>query len=138
MLRDARLPVNGLFRMCAKRVWMRQEHRPASPSDLRGGTFANFGPGGDVCNKLINMQFSSLVCIETNKKGERLQVLRATRCWQTSLFSKILVHMNLELFSHMSFGLPGPLRTALISKTDLPASKIEPDAAISTLHALVS
>ena len=23
-----------------------------SPPDLRGGTFANFGPGGDVCQQI--------------------------------------------------------------------------------------
>ena len=42
--------------------------------------------------------------------------------------------MRFEIFLHMNFGLPGPLRTAFELK--LPTSIFTPDAATLTLHAL--
>ena len=38
--------------------------------------------------------------------------------------------------SHMSFGLPGPLRAPFELKIELPTSNFKPDAATLTLHAL--
>ena len=81
----------------------------SSPPDLRGGTFANFGPGGTSANKWLNMQFPSIDCIKTKKKELRLPVLKATQCWQTYLLSQIILHMSFDISLHMSFGLLGPL-----------------------------
>ena len=53
-----------------------------------------------------------------------MQVLRAAKCWQTSLFSKILF---LNLFD-TSVLAPGPLRTPFELKTALPKAKNQPDA----------
>ena len=40
-----------------------------SPPDLRkggrGGTFANFAPGGTFANKWLNIQFPSIICIKS-------------------------------------------------------------------------
>ena len=30
-----------------------------SPQDLRGGTFPNFGPGGDVCQQMAKYMFAN-------------------------------------------------------------------------------
>ena len=51
-------------------------------------------------------------------------------------FWKIVLHMNFEIFLRMSFGLPGPLQTALELKIELPTVNVQPDAATLTLDAL--
>ena len=71
------------------------------------------------------------------KRGVRLLVVRATRCWQTYLVRKAFLHMNFEIFLHMRFCLPGPLWTPSEQQNkSLPASKVRPMRLHLTLHPL--
>ena len=80
------------------------------PTFCPGRTFASFGLKFNP--KLANVLYytkNTIICIKNTWKGWRLPVLRAAKCWQTSLFSKFVFE---DGFLHISFGLPGPLRTA--------------------------
>ena len=50
------------------------------------------------------------------KKGIRLPVLRGYTMLANVPFSTIFVYLIFEFVLHMSFGLPGPLRTAFEPK----------------------
>ena len=64
------------------------------------------------------------------------QFHRAIQSRQTYLSWMTFLHIVFEIFLHMSYDLPGPLRTAFVLKADLPASSFTPDAATLTLHVL--
>ena len=62
-----------------------------------------------------------------------MPVLRATKCWQTFLFTKFVFEIFLL---HISFGLPGPLRTANELKIALPTANNQQDATALTENAI--
>ena len=80
-----------------------------------GGTFASFGPGGNVCQQMAKYQFPSIiVCRFLGPENVSKRPLLGTYI--------------LLFFVDIGSGLPGPLRTAFKLKIALPKAKKQPDA----------
>ena len=45
------------------------------------GTFASFGPGGDVSQQMAKYQFSLILFDQSQIEGGTLASFRATQCW---------------------------------------------------------
>ena len=86
---------------------------PIQAPQIWGGVrLSALGLGGNVCQQRAKYRFFNNNLNRNHNKGERLPVLRATQNWQTYLLRKIKLHM--------SFGLPGPLRTTFELKNSKP------------------
>ena len=64
-----------------------------SSSDFAGGTFANFGLGGDVCQQMAKYATPINNLYRKHIKGSAFASFRATQCCQTYLGSIIFLHM---------------------------------------------
>ena len=84
----------------------------------RGGSLPAFGLNSTKSKRPFVCKTQYFVA-KTHKQKDVYQLLRAAKCWQTSLFRNIFF----KLFLHISFGLSGPLWTAFELKNSTAYSK---------------